>query len=306
MKTLLEIQQLSKVYRRGRKDHVEALHQVSFLVKEGSCVGLVGESGCGKSTLCRMVTGLEMPDEGRVYYKGIPVGRKENRGKIQMVFQNSLDAVNLHKDTFHILSEPMVNFFHMNREQRQKEAGRLLELVGLSEEDLWKYPQQFSGGQLQRVCIARALAAKPELLILDEPLSSLDVSVQAQVLNFLADIKSSMSLTYLLVSHDLKAVYYLSDALVVLYAGSVVERIDNMEDFGALCHPYTRRLLAAHGITGGEAAPLTEGTEQKTGCPYASRCERRKDICVRERPVLKAVSEVKNGQATHWVACHCL
>lgn len=246
MDTFLEVRQVSKEYRRGAGERVEALSDVSFELPAGKCLGLVGESGCGKSTLCRLITGLERPTSGEILYGGEPIGNLRKRGEIQMVFQNSLDAVNLHMNAFRIISEPLENFFSMKKSRRRDEVGRLLKLVGLSEADMGKYPSQFSGGQLQRVCIARALAAKPKLLILDEPLSSLDVSVQAQILNLLADLKEKLALTCILVSHDLKAVYYLSDALVVMYGGRVVEKIDDIADFPKLCHPYTRRLLESH------------------------------------------------------------
>lgn len=245
MEPLLEVRELYKVYERGKKSREAALNGVSFQLFQGKCLGVVGESGCGKSTLCRLITGLERSASGQVLFRGKPAEQQNRRGSIQMVFQNSLDAVNLYINVGKIISEPLVNFFHMNRRDRLKEVGRLMELVGLSPEDMWKYPRQFSGGQLQRICIARALAAKPELLLLDEPLSSLDLTVQAQLLNLLSDLKGSLNLTCILVSHDLEAVYYLSDAILVMYGGRVMEQIDDIKDFGALCHPYTRRLLAA-------------------------------------------------------------
>ncbi len=296
MGTLLEVKGLCKTYRRGRRGTVEALRDVSFSLPESTCLGLVGESGCGKSTLCRLLTGLERPTAGQILYRGKPV--RPGSGAIQMVFQNSLDAVASHMDVFHIISEPLENLFRLRKKGREQEVERLLELVGLHGEDMRKYPRQFSGGQLQRICIARALAARPELLLLDEPLSSLDVSVQAQLLNLLGDLKKQMELTCLLISHDLEAVYYLSDAVLVMYGGCLMEQIDDIRNFSNLCHPYTRSLLAAHGMEADEKVPLLSGEAQASGCPYAPRCQMADALCQRERPVLSP-----RGDGC-WIACH--
>lgn len=298
MDFLLEAQGLRKTYRRGWNRRIEAIRDVSFSLPDGICLGLVGESGCGKSTLCRILAGLEQPAAGRVFYRGAPVRPGRIQGGIQMVFQNSLDSVNLHMDIAHIISEPLENLFHMRGGSSRKEVSRLLEMVGISPEDMYKYPQQFSGGQLQRVCIARALAAKPKLLLLDEPLSSLDVSVQAQVLNLLAGLKSTLDLTCLLISHDLEAIYYLADALMVMYGGVIVEQIGHMEDFSRLCHPYTRRLLAAYDIAGEERESLPPpAREPDGGCPYYQRCVLRTARCQAQRPPLE------EREKDHKIAC---
>ncbi len=227
MEALLEIKNLKKSYRRGGGKRLDVLNGVSLSLPAGECLGLVGESGCGKSTLCRLIAGLETWEGGEILFRGRTLsGRrdeKEQRSRIQMVFQNSFDAVSPHMTAFQIISEPLENFFHMKKAARRKEAARLLAQVGLPAADLEKYPAQFSGGQLQRVCIARALAARPELLILDEPLSSLDVSVQAQILNLLADLKEELRLTCILVSHDRKAVYYLADRILTMQGGRLGE-----------------------------------------------------------------------------------
>ncbi len=297
MEALLEVRQLNKSYPRGAHGMAKVLRNISFSIPAGVCLGIVGESGCGKSTLCRLMCGLERPTGGQVLFHGEDITRHKPRGSIQMVFQNSLDAVNLYADAFHILSEPLQNLFHMKKQRRIEEAARLMELVGLSSGDLQKYPRQFSGGQLQRVCIARALAAKPELLILDEPLSSLDVSVQAQILNLLKALRQSHPLTYILISHDLKAVYYLSDALLVMHRGILVEQIADIRDFPALCHPYTLRLLASHDTYKPTAIPDYGGSELSEGCPYAPRCPRAGQRCIRELPPLQKVSP------GHSIAC---
>lgn len=221
MEVLLEAEHVSKGYRRGNGKNIEVLSDVSLQVMRGQCLGLVGESGCGKSTLCRLLAGLERPSSGRISYEGRLMENMKRQRKIQMVFQNSFDAVCHHMTAFQIIAEPLENFFGMGKRAARMEAGRLMEMVGLPAADMAKYPAQFSGGQLQRICIARALAARPERILLDEPLSSLDVSVQAQILNLLADLKKEQNLTYILVSHDLKAVYYLSDTILVMKQGRV-------------------------------------------------------------------------------------
>ncbi|MCI8505449.1 MAG: ATP-binding cassette domain-containing protein [Lachnospiraceae bacterium] len=298
--SFLEIQEVSKSYRSRKGRQTEAVQKVSLSLERGRCLGVVGESGCGKSTLCRMIAGVVRPDSGEIWLEGSSVREKKNRKKIQMVFQNSLDAVNLHLNAGRILSEPLENFFSMSREERRNKTEGLLELVGLSKEDAGKYPKQFSGGQLQRICIARALAAEPELLLLDEPLSSLDVSVQAQLLNLLADLKREFRLTGILVSHDLEAVYYLADELAVMYSGALVETLSDITALDCLRHPYARRLLSVHN---GEA-----GTEQAEGkslpeergeaCVYASQCPKADGLCFSKSPEL---SEREDG---HKIACH--
>ena len=299
--SFLELQEVCKCYRGRQKGRrTEAVQGVSLSLERGRCLGVVGESGCGKSTLCRMIAGIEKPDSGGIWLEGSSVREKGNRQKIQMVFQNSLDAVNLHLNAGRILSEPLENFFSMGREQRRRETGRLLELVGLFGEDAGKFPRQFSGGQLQRVCIARALAAKPELLLLDEPLSSLDVSVQAQLLNLLADLKREFGLTCLLVSHDLEAVYYLADELAVMYGGVLVGTLSDITALDRLRHPYARRLLSVHdgkaGVERTEGSPLPG--EAGRACVYAGRCAKADGLCFSERPKLSG------REAGHRVACH--
>ena len=298
--SFLEVQEVSKSYRSRKGRQTEAVQRVSFSLEKGRCLGVVGESGCGKSTLCRMIVGMEKPDSGEICLEGSSVREKKNRQKIQMVFQNSQDAVNLHLNAGRILSEPLENFFSMSREERRRETGRLLELVGLSTEDAGKYPRQFSGGQLQRVCIARSLAAGPELLLLDEPLSSLDVSVQAQLLNLLADLKREFRLTCILVSHDLEAVYYLADELAVMYGGALVETLSDITALNCLQHPYARRLLSVHnGKAGTERQEGKSRSEAgRGGCVYADRCPRAEALCFSKSP------ELSEREMGHKIACH--
>ncbi len=298
MEELLSVREVSKNYRRESGKMIKAVDQVSFFVRKGSCLGVVGESGCGKSTLCRMIAGIEKPSDGNICFQGKEYTNKK-RNAIQLVFQNSLDAVNLHLNTYQIIAEPLENFFYMKKKERIREVERLLKLVGLKPEDMEKYPQQFSGGQLQRVCIARALAAEPELLLLDEPLSSLDVSVQAQLLNLLADLKKDLNLTCILVSHDLEAVYYLADEIVVMYGGRLMEKIDQIEDFSKLCHPYTRRLLSAHDLNlESDMERKMKIEKENSGCAYAGYCSFKTSECMNKIPEFL---EMEKG---HWIACH--
>lgn len=311
--SFLEVREVGKSYRSRKGEQMAAVCEACFSLEKGRCLGIVGESGCGKSTLCRMIAGIEKPDTGEIRYRGEKADYKRDRQKIQMVFQNSMDAVNLHLNAEKIISEPLENFFSLSREERRRETGRLMELTGLSPEDIGKYPNQFSGGQLQRICIARALAAKPELLILDEPLSSLDVSVQAQLLNLLEDLKRRLELTCILISHDLEAVFYLADELAVMYGGSLVETLSDIENINCLRHPYTERLLSVcckHGENALERAAYVQNyknikdnvemikTGKDKGCAYAERCSKADRICFCEKPKLL------KREPGHQIACH--
>jgi oligopeptide/dipeptide ABC transporter ATP-binding protein len=292
---------------------------MSFTVKKGACVGLVGESGCGKSTLARLIAGLETPSAGEIRLEGRPVHCKQGwvtssaafHKKVQMIFQDSLDAVNPRHSAKTIISEPLVNFTSMGKAEIAQRVDELLSQVGLRPSDGEKFPHEFSGGQLQRICIARALAPKPELLVLDEPLSSLDVSVQAQILNLLHDLREQLGLTYILISHDPEAVYYLSDSVVVMYGGRVMEQIDLIQDFSRMRHPYTCRLLSSTSLYRNrhesevlEAEALSIDMEvQKEGyegCPYAGRCGKAVPCCKNACPPL---TEIETG---HRAACYRL
>ncbi|MDR2394776.1 MAG: ABC transporter ATP-binding protein [Treponema sp.] len=320
--TLLEVNGISKVYKARRRVNAYqlfAVRDMSFTVEKGVCVGLVGESGCGKSTLARLITGLESPSAGEIRLEGKPVHGRQGwasegaafHQKVQMIFQDSLDAVNPRHSALTIIAEPLVNFSPMSKREIAKRVEELLSQVGLRPSDAEKFPHEFSGGQLQRICIARALASNPELLVLDEPLSSLDVSVQAQILNLLQDLKDRLHLTYILISHDPEAVYYLSDTVVVMYGGRVMERIDRIEDFDRMRHPYTRRLLSSTSLyrnwqeagtleTEAIAIDMEVQKEGYEGCPYAGRCGKVDERCKSACPPLRNIG---NG---HHAACYRL
>lgn len=312
--TINNVKKNYKVRKKGSSYQLKAVNDVTFSVKEGECVGLVGESGCGKSTLGRLITSLEVPDMGDIKFKGQSIyGRKKKRFKfcqnVQMVFQDSLDAVNPRFTARQIVEEPLINLKKMSASERDDEVEKLLGQVGIPVDEKNKYAQEFSGGQLQRVCIARALASDPELIVLDEPLSCLDVSVQAQVLNLLRDIKEQRKLSYILISHDLEAVYYLADSLVVMYGGQIMERIEDISLFEKMVHPYTTMLLRSapeYREKFPEKEDVTEtiwmdlGVQKEgfEGCPYCGRCREEMPACKEQRPDM---TEVEDG---HFVACH--
>lgn len=304
---LLSIKDVEKVYRLKNKEEVRALDGVSFTVKKGECVGLVGESGCGKSTLGKLIVGLEECSQGKIVFKNKNVKnitRKDKyRRDLQMVFQDSLAAVNRKNTIEEIICELLKNFNKLSKSEINLKVEELLTKVGIDYKDKYKFPNQFSGGQLQRICIARALALEPDLLVLDEPLSSLDVSIQAQILNLLSDLKDESELTYILISHDLEAVYYLADSLVIMYKGKVMEELQNVEDIHKMKHPYTIKLLSSSYEYGKNMSKdfiekINNDDGVTFGCPYYRRCNSSKPICKIDCPEL---TEISDG---HKIACH--
>lgn len=306
---LAEARDVVKVYRSkqfGRKAHLlRAVDQVSLTIEKGSCTALVGESGCGKSTLGKLLIGFEKPSGGGILFDGKThtglSSDREARKKIQMVSQDSVEAVNPRLTAEQIIGEPLKNYFGLKGEECRRRVDELLNQVGIAPQERSKYPRQFSGGQLQRICIARALAAEPELIILDEPLSSLDVSVQAQILNLLADLKQKHHLSYLLISHDLEAVYYLADVIYIMYRGQIAEVLGRFGDFEHLVHPYSRKLLFSDlaampdDMSAGE---MTQREQQETGCSYCAMCPERTERCRIERPQRRVIGD------KHWIYCH--
>ncbi|KAB7707831.1 nickel import ATP-binding protein NikE [Bacillus aerolatus] len=253
---LLELKSIKKTYFLGssvwgKRKIVEAVKNVSLTLEEGVCLGLVGESGSGKSTLGKILLGLEKPDQGEVWFQGRNLYNlkakelKELRRNLQVVFQDCYSAVNPRLTVGEIIAEPLRNYERLTSAQEKKKVQEFLEIVGLCLEDIHKYPHHFSGGQLQRINIARAIALKPKLIILDEAVSALDVLVQVQILNLLAQLKEEFQLSYLFISHDLQAVNYIADRLAVMYKGEVVERLDDMEQLERLEHPVSKKLLSS-------------------------------------------------------------
>lgn len=319
---LIEIKNLTKKFKvkqRWKPYMLMAVNDVSLKIEEGKCIGLVGESGCGKTTLGKLISRLEKPSGGDVLLEGKSIYGKRSDGErkkfakdIQMVFQDSFDAVDPRYTANDIIREPLDNLTNMTESEKDERIEDLMELVGVAIREKYKFAMEFSGGQLQRICIARALASNPRVMIMDEPLSSLDVSVQAQILNLFGDIKRKMNMTSLFISHDLEAVYYLADSLAVMYGGRIMEIIDDINMLKQMKHPYTRLLF--HSIfkdkDNREAEKTAEEAEiiwidqmiQKagyTGCPFRNRCAWRTESCNEEIPL----REIGKG---HFAACHRL
>jgi oligopeptide/dipeptide ABC transporter ATP-binding protein len=295
----------------GPAPTVHAVQGVSLELREGETLGVVGESGCGKSTLARMLVGLDRPCEGvirlggrDIHAKGRANGKRLAR-TIQYVFQDPVSSLNPRKTIRSILTAPMVHLGGLERERREARLKELMDAVNLREEFLERYPHEFSGGQAQRIGIARALAAEPRVIVLDEPVSALDVSVQAQVLNLLDELKTRFGLTYLFISHDLSVVESISDRVAVMYFGRVVELAPADDLFRAPRHPYTRLLLDSAPVPGrrpvaGEETPADppDPFAPLPGCAFAPRCPRAQDDCRDRTPPLEA-----KPRPAHKAAC---
>jgi peptide/nickel transport system ATP-binding protein len=287
---------------------VHALAGVSLGLQPGRNLGVVGESGSGKSTLARVAMALEAPSSGRVEFEGRDLNRlgatelRRARRDFQMVFQDPYGSLDPRLRVGRVIAEPL---FDTPRGERHERVAAMLEAVGLRSADADKYPHEFSGGQRQRIAIARALITRPKLIVADEPVSALDVSVQAQVLNLLQDLQQNFGVTYLLISHDLAVVDHVCDEVVVMYAGRVVEQGASATLFHAAAHPYTRTLMAAAAPTsvGRIARPVPSGRVDaddgaSAGCPFAPRCRHRVTRCDHELPRLRVLA------AGHQAACH--
>ena len=294
---------LNRVIERRAKAFLTAVSDVDFDVEERSTYALVGESGSGKSTIGRMLVGLLTPTSGSVEIHGINLATEADAGKIdkirsdiQMIFQDPFASLNPRWRVRDIIVEPVA----ARGGDTTGMAERLLEQVGLSALDAGKFPHEFSGGQRQRICIARALSSEPKLIVCDEPTSALDVSVQAQVLNLMSDLKDNFGLTYVLISHDLTVVQHMADRIGVLYLGRLVEEASPEDLFSDTKHPYTQMLLeAAPRMDGfGREAELPEGEipdpiNPPTGCAFHPRCPIATDICKAERPVMRQIKNTR-------------
>lgn len=291
---------------------VKAVDDVSLSIRKGETLGLVGESGCGKSTFGRAIMRLEEPTSGEVWYDGDNILTYDAhqvrvlRKKMQIIFQDPFSSLNPRKPVSYIVGEPLLIHGMTNRREREARVLELLEVVGLSKEHMRRYPHMFSGGQRQRIGVARALALNPDLVVCDEAVSALDVSIQAQVLNLLKDLQNEFGLTYLFISHDLHVVEYISDRVAVMYLGKIVEVAKSHAIYGTPLHPYTQALLSASPmpdpqkkhkrilLTGDVPSPINP----PPGCRFHTRCPYAKDICSQTEPPLK---EIRPG---HEVACH--
>jgi len=314
MSAVAEARDLARHYRISRGVFAEpavlkAVDGVSFVIEPGRTLAVVGESGCGKSTLARMVTLIEPPTSGslrligRDAVKRAPQDRQPLRRAVQIVFQNPYGSLNPRKKVGSILEEPLVINTELSATERRDQVREMMAKVGLRPEYYHRYPHMFSGGQRQRIAIARALMLRPKLVVADEPVSALDVSIQAQVLNLLRDLQVEFELSYLFISHDLSVVRLVSDEVMVMYLGRPVEQGDKNKIFDRPLHPYTRALLAStpsvekkreRMVLKGE---LPSPLNPPAGCAFHTRCPFAKERCSSERPTLRPVS----GRA---VACH--
>ena len=314
-RVLLEVDELVKDYRIGHGRHVRvvpAVRGISFTIEAGETLALVGESGCGKSTTARCIVGLDAPTAGRVRFDGVDPttsDRPQRRGmrrRVQIVFQDPYSSLDPRMTVSEIVREPLSAHRVGTRPEQRARVLELLDDVGLGTEHVARYPHELSGGQRQRVAIARALALSPELLVLDEPVSALDVSVRAQVVNLLARLQRTHGLAYLFIAHDLAVVRHVARRVGVMYLGSIVELGTRQQVYEQPRHPYTAALLAA--VPTMEPGPrrrrvavagdVPSPTAGDPGCPFATRCWKTQAVCRTERPPLRADDD------GHAVACH--
>jgi len=294
--------------------YLKAVDDVSFFIRQGETLGLVGESGCGKSTLGRTIIHLYKPTDGEILFNGQKIKTQQQqqllRSSMQMIFQDPYASLNPRMTAGDIIGEPLAIHHLASGRDRTEKIAQLLQLVGLNHEQANRFPHEFSGGQRQRIGIARALAVNPSFIICDEPISALDVSIQAQVVNLLERLQAELGLTYLFIAHDLAMVKHISDRVAVMYLGKIVEIADSAELYREPQHPYTRALLSAIPIpdpaveanrkriflTGDVQQPL----DSLAGCKFRSRCKEAVPLCTEQQPEL-----IDNG-AGHMTACHLI
>lgn len=320
MQPLLEVENLKKYFNSktsifGKvQSYVKAVDGVSFSIKEGETLGIVGESGCGKSTMGRTILKLLEANGGKVYYQGKDVfsldkhRMKKLRSEMQIIFQDPYSSLNPRMTICDIVGNALIEHNIAKGKALKEKVQELIIKCGLSPYHLKRYPHEFSGGQRQRIGIARALAVNPKFIVCDEPVSALDVSIQAQVINLLIDLQKENKLTYLFISHDLSVVKHISTRIGVMYLGKIVELADNEELFNNTLHPYTKSLLSAIPIPDPTIkvekvlikGDVPSSTNHPTGCKFHTRCPYTMKKCKVEIPILKEVSH------NHFVACHLI
>jgi len=316
--TLLKVDKLKVHFELKReswfsdKPVVHAVDGVSFDINLGQTLGLVGESGCGKTTTGRAILGLVKSTEGTISFEGTNLGlvppkkMLQLRQRMQIIFQDPYSALNPRQTAGDLVLDPLLVHNIGNSKERQERVDELFSLVGLQKNQQLLYPHQFSGGQRQRICIARALALKPDFIVCDEPVSALDVAIQAQILNLLCKLQDELNLTFLFISHDLAVIQHVCDEIAVMYLGVIVEKASRLELFDNPRHPYTRALLSA--VLSGSPdikvdrirleGDIPNPINKPTGCRFRTRCSFAKEICSEMEPVLEEKS------VGHWEACH--
>ena len=313
---LLEARNLKKQFGLhaspfGRSKVINAVDGINISVRQGETLGLAGESGCGKSTVAKMLMGLEQPTSGDILFRGREISafnkteKYSFRRAVQMVFQDPYSSLNPRMRVGEIIGEPLLIHRLTSHSDQRKNVLSLMNKVGLPPDQYNRYPHEFSGGQRQRIGVARALALTPEIIIADEPLSALDISIQAQIINLFIDLQKTLGLSYLLISHDLAVIRHLSTKVAIMYLGRIVEQAATEDVFRSPMHPYTIALLASIPRFGSEArsVPLLEGDipsplSSLPGCPFQPRCPNRKDICATSAP------ELEEKTSGHFAACH--
>ncbi|WP_088052536.1 ABC transporter ATP-binding protein [Virgibacillus dakarensis] len=319
-KTILEIKGIKKYYDvsnswlKSKKQYLQAVDGVDLTVKEGETLGVVGESGCGKSTLGNIIMSLLKPTEGKVVFDGIDLSSlkekeiREMRKNIQMIFQDPVSSLNPRMKVFDIIAEPLITHSNLSKKELEIKVLDLLEKVGLDKSYAQRYPHEFSGGQKQRIGIARAIALEPKIIVCDEPVSALDVSVQAQILNLLSELQKEYNLTYIFIAHGIPAVKHISDRIAVMYLGKIVEMTTKEKLNTEPKHPYTEGLI--------NAVPIPDPTQRDKreiiildgdnpspinipeGCRFQKRCPYAQEICKVKDPTLQDIDK------NHQVACH--